>query len=159
MSIIVGLSSIVGVAWNHALLRDAWHEKPVSSGSVSPAQGETPLPLGLMQVKDFFDEREAAFVDAREETAYGRGHIAGAVSLPASDLATGLGRFRKEVPVSSLIVVYCNGFGCHDSMTVGTKLLEAGYRSVFVYEGGFPEWQAAGYPVEKRGEPWTLGRW
>ena len=149
IAIIVVLSSVVGVAWNYTLLRDTWHGKPVTGIAVpTQGEGEKPLPLGLMQVKDFFDQREAVFVDAREETAYGQGHITGAVSLPASAPGAGLGRFRQDVPLSAFVVVYCNGFGCHDSMTVGAILLKAGYRSVFVYEGGFPEWQTAGYPVE-----------
>jgi rhodanese-related sulfurtransferase len=151
MAIITALASLIGVVWNRTLLRDAWRGKPVT-GATAPAQepgeGEQPLPLGLTQVKDFFDRHEATLVDARESLAYGRGHVAGAVSLPAGEVESGLGRFRHEVPLTALVVVYCNGFGCHDSMTVGARLLKAGYRSVFVFEGGFPEWEAAGYPVE-----------
>ncbi len=154
MAVISAVALVLGVIGNRTLLLDAWRGSS-SAGDSRPAshrgEGEQPLPLGLMQVKDFFDRHEATFVDARESSAFRRGHIAGAVSLPVSQTAEAA-PLRLGVPTTALIVVYCNGFGCQDSMTVGARLLRAGYRSVFVYEGGFPAWEAAGYPVE-RGVP------
>jgi 3-mercaptopyruvate sulfurtransferase SseA len=32
-------------------------------------------------------------------------------------------------------------------MDLGSRLLEAGYRKVFVFLGGYPEWRDAGYPI------------
>ncbi|HEY6007077.1 MAG TPA: rhodanese-like domain-containing protein [Geobacteraceae bacterium] len=153
MAVIAALALFVGVVWNRTLLRDAWRGNPVSggAGSVPTLEGVQPLPLGLMQAKEFFDRREATFVDARDSEAFSRGRIAGARSLPVAKLGPGLGRFRQTVPLSSLIVVYCTGFSCQDSRTVAEKLQRTGYATVYVYEGGFPEWQAAGYPVAKGG--------
>jgi rhodanese-related sulfurtransferase len=105
------------------------------------------LPLGLMQVKDFYDRREALFVDARDRAVFRQGHIDGAVSLPAGEAERELPGFARRFPPTTLVVVYCNGFGCHDSRSVAERLLRAGYQSVFVYEGGFPEWRDAGYPT------------
>ena len=100
-----------------------------------------------MQVKEFLDRKEAVIVDARDKAAFAAGHITGAVSLPLGEAAGRLADFAKRYPSTTLLVVYCNGYDCHDSHNLANKLIAAGYPTVFVFEGGFPEWQSAGYPV------------
>lgn len=146
----------IGLAWNHRLLYNAWtgnapSTAPVAAsappGQSGQAQQAVPLPLGLMQVKEFHDRKEAVIVDARDEAAFAAGHITGAVSLPLGEADDRLADFAKRYPPPTLLVAYCNGYACHDSHDLANKLLAAGYPTVFVFEGGFPEWQAAGYPV------------
>jgi rhodanese-related sulfurtransferase len=36
-------------------------------------------------------------------------------------------------------------------MDLAKLLMQAGYTAVYVYEGGFPEWRDAGYPVATGG--------
>ncbi len=152
---IVLLAAALGIAWNHTLLYNAWTGKGPTTdtaGKEAVSQGGVPLPLGLMQVKELFDRREALFVDARDASAFAAGHIAGAVSLPLGEYAARLPRFIAQVPRGTTLVAYCNGYDCHDSRDLGARLLEAGYRTVYVFEGGFPEWRDAGYATagEKR---------
>lgn len=149
MLLIILLALAIGLTWNHRMLRDAWSGKPVAGEKVSspPTQKAVPLPLGLMQVKDLYDRHEAIFVDARDRSAYHKNHIDGALSLPVGELDTRLAVISKTIAPSKTIVVYCNGFGCHDSNTVAERLMGFGYSDVFVYEGGFPEWLDAGYPT------------
>ncbi len=111
MLLIICLAFAVGLLWNHRLLRDAWYGKPLAGGMVSspPSQKALPLPLGLMQVKDLYDRHEAAFIDARDESAYLKKHIDGALSLPAGEVDTRLAVIYKAIPKSKTIVVYCNG--------------------------------------------------
>lgn len=145
MAAIVLLAALIGVAWNHRLLYRSW------SGRAAPAtrleQGLRPMPLGLMQAKELFDRHEALFVDARDSSAFAAGHISGAVSLPLGDADTGIARFRQKVPEASHLVVYCNGYDCQDSSELGERLLQSGYRPVYVFAGGYPEWRDAGYPT------------
>jgi rhodanese-related sulfurtransferase len=149
MALIFVLAAATGIAWNHRLLSDAWSGKAVRTSQPAPStqQGTTPLPLGLMQVKELYDRREALIVDARDNPSFAAGHIEGALSLPLVDVDAGLAAFRAKAPPTATIVVYCSGFNCHDSMDLGSRLLQAGYRKVFVFLGGYPEWLAAGYPV------------
>ncbi|WP_243370006.1 rhodanese-like domain-containing protein [Geotalea sp. SG265] len=153
MALIVMLAAAVGIGWNHKLLRDVLAGKPVQSAvkketSPQPATTAAPLPLGLEQAKELFDRREATFVDARDRTAYAAGHIQGARSLPLGEFEAALPRFKGEVKPETTLVIYCNGFDCHDSLDLGGKLIKAGYGIVYVYLGGFPEWKDAGYAVE-----------
>jgi len=150
MAIIFLFAAAVGIAWNQKLLRQAWTgNAPASSAANAAAalQGSVPLPLGLMQVKELHERREALFVDARDETAFSAGHIAGAVSLPLGMTGTALPKFKRDLPKEKPLVVYCGGYDCHDSRDLAGRLLAAGYRTVYVYEGGYPEWRDAGYPA------------
>jgi rhodanese-related sulfurtransferase len=150
LALIFLLSAAAGIAWNHQLLSDAWSGKAVQASqksAPSTQQGTTPLPLGLMQVKELYDRKEALIVDARDNPSFAAGHISGALSLPLGEADAGLAAFRAKAPPTATIVVYCNGFDCPDSMDLGSRLLGAGYRKVFVFLGGYPEWRDAGYPI------------
>ena len=149
--LILLLSLVAGLGWNRTLLVDVWQGRVVTGKAPAApvAEAQEPLPLGLAQVKEFFDRRDALIVDARDAAAYRKGHIAGAVSLPLGTVEERLPTFKNRAPLTAALVVYCNGFDCHDSGALGRRLLAAGYREVYVYLGGFPEWQSAGYPVRE----------
>jgi len=151
MAMIFLLAAAAGIGWNHKLLADAWSGKavqPKQEAVPASPQGTTPLPLGLMQVKELYDRKEGAFVDARDMETYASRHIKGALSLPSGEADAGLAAFGARVNKETTIVVYCNGFDCHDSMELGSRLLKAGFRRVYVFLGGYPEWRDAGYPTE-----------
>ncbi len=150
MAIIVLLAVAIGIACNYRLLRD------VSAGRIpgatqTPATSATPsailIPAGLAQVKELFDKKEALFVDARESSVFALGHIQGATSLPLAEIDSSLADFKNKVPAGTTLVLYCGGYGCHDSKNLGEKLLQSGYRQVLIFEGGYPEWKDAGYPI------------
>jgi rhodanese-related sulfurtransferase len=147
---IILLASIVGLIWNHEMLYAVWSGKsfPVQPPPVSTGSAELPQPAGLAQVKYLYDRKEAVFVDARSTAAFAADRIKGAVSLPLGQLAAKFPEFKREVPSSDTLVVYCNGYGCDDSMKVGKQLMSNGYRHVLLFEGGYPEWKDAGYPLE-----------
>jgi rhodanese-related sulfurtransferase len=150
MSIIVLTAMVVGISWNYTMLHNAWTGNPVTAEKPSKSAGENsiiPLPLGLMQVKDFYDQHDAVLVDARDKGTYAKGHIEGALSLPLGDADREIAGFLRNHPFAETLIVYCNGFDCHDSLALANKLIQNGYQSVYIYEGGFPEWRDAGYPV------------
>ena len=151
LAIIFLIAAVAGIAWNHRLIIAAWSGKtvqPRQANVPTAAQGTTPLPLGLAQVKELYDGKEATIVDARDRETFAAGHIKGAISLPLGEADGGLAVFQTRTGAATTIVVYCNGFDCHDSMDLGERLLKAGYRTVYVFLGGYPEWRDAGYPVE-----------
>ncbi len=150
MSVIVLAASVIGVIWNHKMLYGVWSGKALSApaSTASTDSVALPIPAGIAQAKFLFDNKQAVFVDARDETAFSQSRIKGAVSLPVGKFEEELGKFKNKVPLSDTLVVYCNGYGCNDSMIVGKKLLSNGYRQVLIFEGGYPEWKDAGYPLE-----------
>jgi rhodanese-related sulfurtransferase len=159
MAAIVLVAAVVGVSWNHRLLLDVWHGRPTQAQTgPRPDEQEKPvaaptmaLPLGLMQVKELFDTKEALIVDARDRDTYRKGHIRGATSIPLGEADRLIPDFAARTPKERLIVVYCGGYDCHDSRALGESILAAGFGQVFIFEGGYPEWKDAGYPVEEGG--------
>jgi rhodanese-related sulfurtransferase len=151
MAIIVIIAVVMGILWNFSLLRDAGTGKLTASKPqpvLTASDGKSMTPAPLMQVQELFERKEAVFVDAREGTLYAAGHIKGAVSLPVGEYESRLKTFRSAAPLDSQLVIYCSGYGCPDSKSLGEKLLADGYRRILLYEGGYPEWKAAGLPIE-----------
>jgi len=147
IALVVMIAALLGISWNMELLADAWRGKPTQQQAEPAAQGEIlPMPIGLMQVKEMLDAGQAVLVDARSSDSFAKEHIAGALPLPLEE-ARRSGSPLPKVPTDAVIIAYCNGFSCHDSMDLGTILIKAGYSSVYVFEGGLPEWRDAGYPV------------
>ena len=145
-----------GVLLHYPLLGEAFlgrrpAVKALAAESRLPEAGSL-IPVLLEDVRALV-EQGAVLVDARSLEAFREGHIAGARSLPLGSDPEGLARFRDSVPLTVPVVVYCSGYGCRDSHDVGAGLIEAGYKEVLVFEGGFPEWRAAGLPVATGAAP------
>ncbi|HSO07153.1 MAG TPA: metalloregulator ArsR/SmtB family transcription factor [Pelomicrobium sp.] len=82
-------------------------------------------------------------LDVRPPEEFAAGHLPGAVNVPLDQLA---GRLRK-LPKARQVVAYCRGPYCLLSVDAVALLREKGYDARRL-EDGFPEWKAAGLPVE-----------
>lgn len=82
-------------------------------------------------------------LDVRPLLEYEAGHIAGARSVPVSELDKRL----KELPRKAGIVAYCRGPYCVFADEAVSLLRSRGFRAVRL-AGGFPDWKAQGFPVE-----------
>ena len=52
-----------------------------------------------------------------------------------------------------VIVAYCSGGECQDSIRLAEKLAMAGFYNIYVYKEGFPDWQKKGRPIDRGLEP------
>lgn len=82
-------------------------------------------------------------IDVRPEPEFRAGHIPGAVSVPLKDLA---GRL-KDLPSDRTVVAYCRGHYCVFADEAVRVLRQHGMPAARLDEG-YPEWAAAGLPVE-----------
>jgi rhodanese-related sulfurtransferase/DNA-binding transcriptional ArsR family regulator len=82
-------------------------------------------------------------IDTRPEVEYEQGHISSARSVPVENLRRRLAELPRDVE----IVAYCRGPYCVYSDQAVRLLHQHGFRARRLKEG-FPEWRAAGYPVE-----------
>ena len=73
-----------------------------------------------------------------------RATFAGARSIPVAELRTRI----REVPKRRVIVAYCRGPYCVFADQAVGILRDAGYKALRL-DGGFPEWQMKGMPVER----------
>jgi len=82
-------------------------------------------------------------LDVRPPEEFAAGHVPGAINIPIDELAKRLG----ELPKRKEVVAYCRGPYCLMSYDAVEKLRKHGLRARRL-EDGFPEWRAAGLPVE-----------
>jgi len=97
--------------------------------------------------------RGAALIDARPREDYLSGHIDGAISVPFASRQSERDRLRSELPRTRRLIVYCEGGDCRAAGDLSVWLLAEGWRDVRVLEGGYPVWEAAGFPVRTGGSP------
>ncbi|MFN3215165.1 MAG: ArsR/SmtB family transcription factor [Acidimicrobiales bacterium] len=86
---------------------------------------------------------EVVVVDVRPRAEYAAGHIAGARSIPITELADNL----DALPDGIEVVAYCRGPYCVYADDA-VRLLRRRGRRARRLEDGFPEWQGAALPVE-----------
>jgi rhodanese-related sulfurtransferase/DNA-binding transcriptional ArsR family regulator len=83
-------------------------------------------------------------LDVRPKDEFDAGHLPGAVSIPLAELE----RRLKQVPKDQPVVAYCRGPYCALAPAAVRVLNRRGYQAREL-EDGFPEWSAAGLPVER----------
>jgi rhodanese-related sulfurtransferase/DNA-binding transcriptional ArsR family regulator len=88
------------------------------------------------------EQRGTVVLDVRPASEYQAGHIAGARSIPVSELSERL----KELPKSKTVVAYCRGPYCVFADEAAALLSRKGFKALRL-EGGFPEWKLEGGAV------------
>jgi TolB-like protein/rhodanese-related sulfurtransferase/cytochrome c-type biogenesis protein CcmH/NrfG len=105
---------------------------------------EGAIEINATEAKALHDRR-TAFIDSRGSGHYGRGHIPGATNLYFHQVWDGL---SEVVGPNDEVVFYCGGPDCHLSANSSAQAIALGYTKVYYFAGGFPAWEAAGYPLE-----------
>ncbi len=100
-------------------------------------------PVAATELVTRLREGSVVLLDVRPEDEYGLGHLPGALNIPLRQLEQ---RFA-ELPRKQEIVAYCRGPYCVLSFEAVAALRAHGF-NVRRFEDGFPEWKAAGLPIE-----------
>ena len=85
----------------------------------------------------------AVLLDVRPRVEFDAGHLRGAVNIPIDELPDRLG----ELPRGRQVITYCRGEYCLFADEAAALLRENGF-DVARLEGGWPEWQTEGRPVQ-----------
>jgi rhodanese-related sulfurtransferase len=109
----------------------------------SGTDGLEPLPRNELLRR--LRSHDVVVLDVRPAEEYAAGHIAGALSLPLTELK----RRLAELPRSNKIVAYCRGPYCVLAAEAVRLLRQRGFDAVRLAEG-FPEWRDAGMPVDAK---------
>ena len=100
-------------------------------------------PISREELKTRAQDGTVVVLDVRPPDEFSAGHLPGAISIPLPDLE----RQLATLPQGKEIVAYCRGPYCVLAYEAVDFLRKRGLRARRI-EGGFPEWQAAGMPVE-----------
>jgi rhodanese-related sulfurtransferase/biotin operon repressor len=82
-------------------------------------------------------------LDVRPAEEFAAGHLPGAINVPLDKLES----YLSKLPKRKEIVAYCRGPYCLMSFEAVEKLRKRGWQARRLQDG-FPEWRAAGLPVE-----------
>lgn len=96
----------------------------------------------------------ATYVDTRTDAEFKAGHVPGAILVPYheksakdADFDAALDKFETAklgADRNAPLVFACNGAECWKSFKATQAAMKAGYRKVYWFRGGFPEWRSSG---------------
>ncbi|MEJ5988369.1 rhodanese-like domain-containing protein [Ramlibacter sp. PS3R-8] len=96
----------------------------------------------------------ATYVDTRTEVEFKAGQVPGAILVPYheksakdADFDASQDKFEVErlgADRNAELVFACNGPECWKSFKASQAAMKAGYRRVYWFRGGFPEWRSSG---------------
>lgn len=100
-------------------------------------------PVGREDLMKRVRRKDVVVIDVRPSEEYEAGHIPNALSIPLEELQ----RRLAEIPTGHEVVAYCRGPFCVLAPQALEILHKAGIPARRL-DGGLPEWNAAGYPIE-----------
>lgn len=115
-----------------ALLWDIVGERLAGMPRLTPAQ-----------TVQLINRENAAVVDLRSTEVFARGHITGAVNLPAAQLGEAAARLGKVA--GRPLVLVCDGHAA--AVAAGRRLRESGSQRLYLLAGGMGAWREASLPV------------
>lgn len=98
------------------------------------------------KAKALFD-KGVLFVDVRKNSDWDAGRIPGAEHLELKKVFSEAA-LAKIATKDRAVVIYCNGPKCLRSSKACAMAVSWGFKKVYYFRGGFPEWIAANYPTE-----------
>jgi rhodanese-related sulfurtransferase len=125
-------------------------EMPVA---VDPSYDSVFTFISTRKAYELFNSGDVIFVDARIPEEYAEGHIEGAVNV---DFEADEDVYNQQLDYlmqiagpEQPIVAYCSGTECDASLMLSRNLYyDIGYRNIYVYFGGWEQWQADSLPIE-----------
>jgi rhodanese-related sulfurtransferase len=112
----------------------------------SPTEVAGAKTVDAAAAKGLFD-KGVVFVDTRNDKDWNAGRIPGAKHLDTGKNFSDA-ELAKHVKKDQEVVFYCNGVSCMRSSEASAKAVGWGYKKVYYYRLGFPDWKGAGYPTE-----------
>ena len=119
---------------------------PLSAKELSPETVQGATTISTAEAKQLFDQG-AVFLDVRSDQDWEAGRIPGSKHLELKKVFNQESLATIAQPDQKL-VIYCNSTGCHRSSKASKHAVEWGYKKVYYYRLGYPDWQSNGYAVE-----------
>lgn len=97
--------------------------------------------------------------DVRSQARYRGGHIPGAINVPYQmnspkevdydDAVDSFDLGKLPQDKNAAMIFHCNGAECWYAYKAARYMVKRGYKKVYWFRTGLPEWKAAGYPVQR----------
>ncbi|HPQ69717.1 MAG TPA: rhodanese-like domain-containing protein [bacterium] len=142
-AVLVAVTAVWAIAFNAVRPEGIPLLRPRATDNGEGGDGQI---LTLARAKGLYDEG-AVFIDSRSPEEFAAGHIRGARLLYYVHVAQDWEEVMTDVDFGAMIVVYCSGAGCNSSYLVANQLEDVGFENVFIFDGGWPQWAEAKYPL------------
>lgn len=156
---------MTGVAFAADKYSDAVMKKADEMKNLAGAKKEMPAEMAGVkkittdELKKMLDEGKAVVIlDNRKDKEYEAEHIPSAKWVGTDELLKNGPKVAEAAGVKKddIIVNYCNGIKCWKSPAASTLLLDAGYKNIYWYRDGIPDWIRKGYDTATGKE---VGTW
>jgi len=148
----IAVAGITGMAlaadWPEPLMKElealkkAGHDKqdmPASIEGIKEITGD--------ELKKWIDSKKAfVLMDNRLKADYDKEHIVGAVLLTVDELVKDP-KLAEPYKKDDILVNYCNGVKCWRSPGAILLLKQMGYKNIYWYRVGIPDWIKKDYPT------------
>lgn len=130
------------------------------NASAQETPNQAPAGTKIVEAKDVqeLQAKGATLVDTRRAGEYAEGSIKGAISIPydpeksvkAVNFDAKQDKFEpaKLADKNAPIVLFCNSGTCWKSYKAAVVLAQSGYKNVYWYRNGMPDWKARKLPIE-----------
>lgn len=105
-------------------------------------------PISRKELRRRLQDDVVTVLDVRPGEEFAAGHLPNAINIPLRDLP----RRLRELPRNREVVAYCRGAYCVLAYEAVALLRRRGFTALRLEEG-FPEWRAAGLPIESLEAP------
>ena len=112
--------------------------------SVEPSAADPQHYITLEQFRKYAQNKSTVVVDARGPDAFARGHVDGALNVPAGEIEAAGTPVLDNVASGQLIIIYCSSSSCGSSDMVAEYLAAHGYTNVRVFKPGWVMLASAG---------------
>ena len=149
--------------WKHLTAALLTSTALVATGAVQAADTPTTPPKGVQmanaaKVQELMG-KGAKLIDTRKAMEFSESTIKGAISVPYDpeksakdagfDPKEDKFNFAGKLPdKSAVIVTFCNSGSCWKSYKAAKVLADNGYKHVYWYRDGMPDWKAKKLPTE-----------
>ena len=118
-----------------------------TSQQEAPKDSPRPMLVNVDEAYKIYQEGNGIFIDARHDDEFNEGHIKGAICIPLKKLEA-TPSLVQNIPKDRLIVTYCSGVECEQSIDLGEKLASMGFTKVKIFFSGWLDWQQRKLPIE-----------
>jgi len=134
-------------------IRSSWNDTPLNIEGAEVVDAKQVLDLRTNGVP---------IIDARVAAEYEESHIPKAINVPYAEKSEKSSNFNPQLDHFDLtklpankntgIVFYCNAGACWKGYKAAVVAVNAGYKKVYWFRGGLPEWKGKSYPLESSGQ-------
>jgi len=107
--------------------------------------------IDTQSVKKLIDEKgDYLLIDSLTSIHYNVEHVPTSINIQNNQVKNNINLLPKDK--NKMLIFYCMGAKCFFSKNNAKQALELGYKNVYVWEAGIPDWKKNGYKTEKGGE-------